>query len=68
MAEIRMILSTGNETVEITVKVRPASFEVLDSPVPQVSLPATGSSSPVWPGVLLLGLGVAVIGVRRRVF
>ena len=68
VAEIRMILSTGNETVEITVKVRPASFEVLDSPVPQVSLPATGSSSPVWPGVLLLGLGVAVIGVRRRVF
>ncbi|MGA1570093.1 MAG: hypothetical protein ACO38K_10545, partial [Ilumatobacteraceae bacterium] len=68
VAEVRMILSTGNETIEITLKVRPASFEVLDSPVPQVSLPATGSSSPVWPGVLLLGLGVAVIGVRRRVF
>jgi hypothetical protein len=68
VAEVRMILSTGNETVKISVKVRPASFEVLNSPVPQVSLPATGSSSPVWPGVLLLGLGVAVIGVRRRVF
>jgi len=62
-----MILSTGNETVEIRVKVRPASFEVLDSPVQHVTLPTTGSSSPVWPGVLLLGMGLAVIGARRRV-
>jgi len=61
-----MILSTGNETVEITVRVRPAAFEVLESPVQHVILPATGGSSPLWPGVMLLALGVAVIGARRR--
>ena len=67
VVEVEMIISTGNEAVKISVKVRPASFEVVDSPVPQVALPATGSSAPLWPGALLIVLGVAVVGIRRRV-
>jgi LPXTG-motif cell wall-anchored protein len=65
-----LLLSTGSETVQVEIEVDMASFEIVSSPVPELSLPATGSSSagsavPVAAVALIAGL-LAVLTSRRR--
>jgi len=62
------LLSVGTETVQVEFEVMMDTFELIDSPIVEVSLPTTGVySSDRWAGAVVVVLvGVILLMASRR--